>query len=126
MYLGRIVERATATTLQREALHPYTIALLSAVPSIDARRRRRRIVLAGDVPSPARPPAGCRFHPRCPLAEQACREVDPPMSTVGNHSFHCHVAAREVERCGGDARAAAEALSGAMRAVAEATPTPVD
>jgi peptide/nickel transport system ATP-binding protein len=126
MYLGKIVERAAATTLRRESLHPYTIALLSAVPSVDVRRRRRRIVLTGDVPSPARPPAGCRFHPRCPLAEQVCREIDPPLSTVENHSFHCHVAAREVARCGGDARAASESLAAAMTAVAGAVPPPVE
>ncbi|MGI9178016.1 MAG: ABC transporter ATP-binding protein [Pirellulales bacterium] len=123
MYLGRIVERAPAATLRLAPLHPYTIALLSAVPSVDVRRRRRRIVLAGDVPSPARPPAGCRFHTRCPLAEAVCREIDPPATRVGDHLVHCHVAARELERCGGNAGAAAEGLAAAVAATA---PTPVD
>ena len=107
MYLGRIVERAAAADLRRAALHPYTIALFSAVPSIDVGRRRRRIVLSGDVPSPARPPSSCRFHPRCPLAESVCRAVDPPAIRVSDHVVHCHVAARELEAAGGDASAAA-------------------
>jgi oligopeptide/dipeptide ABC transporter ATP-binding protein len=114
MYLGRIVERAEAATLRREALHPYTIALFSAVPSVDVHRRRNRIVLPGDVPSPSRPPPGCRFHPRCPLAEPVCRSEDPPRSAVGDHVFHCHVAARELDRAGGDPRGAAERMALAL------------
>ena len=116
MYLGRIVERAAAADLRRQALHPYTIALFSAVPSVDLHRRRRRIVLSGDVPSPARPPAGCRFHPRCPLAESICRTVDPPATTIGDHHVHCHVAARHLADCGGDEAAAAERLAAALAA----------
>jgi oligopeptide/dipeptide ABC transporter ATP-binding protein len=116
MYLGRIVERAAATNLRRQALHPYTIALFSAVPSVDLHRRRRRIVLSGDVPSPARPPAGCRFHPRCPLAESVCRTVDPPATTMGDHRVHCHVAARHLDDCGGDEAAAAERIAAALAA----------
>ena len=108
MYLGRIVETAAAARLYAEPLHPYTLALFSAVPSVDPGRRRRRIVLTGDVPSPARPPAGCRFHPRCPLAEAVCRQADPPATRLDGHTVHCHVAAHELERSGGDvARAAA-------------------
>ena len=110
MYLGRIVERAPAATLRLEPLHPYTIALFSAVPSVDLSKRRSRIVLPGDVPSPARPPAGCRFHTRCPLAESVCRTVDPPPSQVGDHVVHCHVATREWERAGGDSAAAAHRM----------------
>ncbi|NBW85721.1 MAG: ATP-binding cassette domain-containing protein [Planctomycetia bacterium] len=116
MYLGRIVERAPAAALGRTALHPYTLALFSAVPSVDPARRRRRIVLPGDVPSPANPPAGCRFHPRCPLAEAACREIDPPATQCGAHLVHCHVAAREVIAAGGDAGAAAARIAAAMSA----------
>jgi len=116
MYLGRIVEGAPAARLYAEPLHPYTLALFSAVPSVDPRRRRRRIVLAGDVPSPARPPAGCRFHPRCPLAEAACRQADPPATRVDGHVVHCHVAARELERSGGDPAVAAAAMAGLMAA----------
>jgi peptide/nickel transport system ATP-binding protein len=114
MYLGRIVERAPAKALGRAALHPYTLALFSAVPSVDPTRRRRRIVLPGDVPSPANPPAGCRFHPRCPLAESACRESDPPATQVGDHLVHCHVAAREVAAAGGDVGTAAARLAAAL------------
>jgi peptide/nickel transport system ATP-binding protein len=94
MYLGRIVEQAPAERLCRQPLHPYTHALFSAVPAVEAARRRRRIVLPGDVPSPARPPAGCRFHPRCPLAESACLTIDPPATEVDGQVVHCHVAAR--------------------------------
>ena len=116
MYLGRLVERADAAALYRAPLHPYTLALFSAVPTIDPARRRRRIVLTGDVPSPSRPPRGCRFHPRCPLAESVCREVDPPATTLDGHLVHCHVAARELERSAGDVRAAAASIAEAMAA----------
>jgi oligopeptide/dipeptide ABC transporter ATP-binding protein len=84
------------------------------VPSVDARQRRRRIVLTGDVPSPARPPAGCRFHPRCPLAEPICRTTDPPPAAAGGHVVHCHVAARELAACGGDEAAAAARVAAAL------------
>jgi oligopeptide transport system ATP-binding protein len=117
MYLGRIVEQAAADRLCAAPLHPYTLALFSAVPAVDPQRRRKRIVLPGDVPSPAKPPAGCRFHPRCPLAERVCREVDPPATRVDGHIVHCHVAARELERAGGDARAAGTRLAEALASV---------
>jgi len=123
MYLGRIVEHAAADALYRAPLHPYTLALFSAVPRIDPVRSRRRIVLSGDVPSPAQPPAGCRFHPRCPLAESVCRVVDPPATVVSGHLVHCHVAAREVERAGGDVEAASRRLGDSMTRLASATIT---
>ena len=93
MYLGRIVERASADALYKSPQHPYTEALLSAVPIPDPRRRRERIVLAGDVPSPISPPAGCPFHPRCPKAVERC-SVEPPAlrEVAGGHFSACHLA----------------------------------
>ncbi len=96
MYLGEIIELATSEALYRNPLHPYTRALLSAIPSIDPQRRRQRIILPGDVPSPANPPPGCRFHPRCPLAEDLCRRQAPPLVTIDDHAFACHVVQREL------------------------------
>ncbi len=92
MYLGRIVELASATDLYREPLMPYTQALLSAVPVPDPTSRRQRIVLAGDVPSPANPPSGCPFHPRChhPAKDAACGRIVPPLEEKGpNHWVAC-------------------------------------
>jgi peptide/nickel transport system ATP-binding protein len=114
MYLGRLVEHAPAAALYATPLHPYTHALFSAVPSVEPARRRGRIVLSGDVPSPARPPAGCRFHPRCPLAEAVCREIDPPATRVGEHLVHCHVAAREL--VAGSPAAASAAIAAGLAA----------
>ncbi len=98
MYLGRIVELAPRETLYRDPRHPYTRSLLSAVPVPDPDRRAQRIVLAGDVPSPARPPSGCRFHPRCPLTAELgelarCSSDDPPLREVApGHWVACHFA----------------------------------
>lgn len=114
MYLGRIVERGTAKELAAAPLHPYTHALFSAVPSVEPSRRRKRIILTGDVPSPSRPPSGCRFHPRCPLAETVCKEIDPPQTMVGGHTVHCHVAARAIEQAQGDVAAASARIAEAM------------
>lgn len=82
MYLGRIVELAPATRLYRDPKHPYTQALLSAVPSLDPAVRRNRILLSGDIPSPANTPRGCAFHTRCPHAMSVCREQMPPMREI--------------------------------------------
>jgi oligopeptide/dipeptide ABC transporter ATP-binding protein len=81
MYLGRIVELARSADLYREPLMPYTQALLSAVPVPDPATRKKRIVLVGDVPSPANPPSGCPFHPRChhPARDAACAKIVPPL-----------------------------------------------
>jgi oligopeptide/dipeptide ABC transporter ATP-binding protein len=95
MYLGRIVELAVADAVYRTPKHPYTQALLSAVPRIDPKDRRERILLTGDVPSPIHPPAGCAFHPRCPVKDKprACFEELPKLRVLSNGSqAACHVA----------------------------------
>jgi oligopeptide transport system ATP-binding protein len=108
MYLGRIVETARSEALFRQPIHPYTKALFSAVPVADPRQRKKRILLPGDPPNPLNPPKGCRFHPRCPIAElPLCSTVDPPAVSAGDgHVFHCHV---EQRRLGLDAIAPAPA-----------------
>ena len=96
MYLGEIVETAGSDDLFDRPLHPYTEALLSAVPVADPTRERARIVLTGDVPTPIDPPSGCHFHPRCPLVEKICSEVPPGVTDAQNgHTFRCHVVARQ-------------------------------
>jgi oligopeptide/dipeptide ABC transporter ATP-binding protein len=95
MYLGRIVELADAPTLYAAPKHPYTEALLSAVPRTDPSRKRDRIILQGDVPSPMDPPRGCPFHPRCPVKDKpkACFEELPRLRVLANGSrAACHVA----------------------------------
>jgi oligopeptide transport system ATP-binding protein len=90
MYLGEIVELSESRELYRHPLHPYTHALLSSVPSMDPARRKKRIILKGDVPSPINPPSGCRFHPRCPLAMDVCRTVVPRELNLQQHLVRCH------------------------------------
>ncbi|HET7641282.1 MAG TPA: oligopeptide/dipeptide ABC transporter ATP-binding protein [Ktedonobacteraceae bacterium] len=93
MYLGRVVELAKSEDMYEMPLHPYTQALLSAipVPDPDIEANRRRIILEGDVPSPVNPPSGCNFHPRCWKAQQICREVIPPLEEKQfNHYAACH------------------------------------
>jgi oligopeptide/dipeptide ABC transporter ATP-binding protein len=94
MYLGRIVEEGATEDLLRAPHHPYTVALLSAVPEPDPGRQRARVVLGGDLPSPSRPPSGCPFHPRCfhPLRGGRCRSEEPPLRPVGNTFAACHYA----------------------------------
>ncbi|MCB9897214.1 MAG: ATP-binding cassette domain-containing protein [Planctomycetes bacterium] len=94
MYLGRIVEQASRDDLFGDPRHPYTKALLSAVPRADPTRKVERIVLQGDVPSPLRPPSGCAFHTRCPAVMDVCRHEFPPLREAGEgHTFRCHLEA---------------------------------
>jgi oligopeptide/dipeptide ABC transporter ATP-binding protein len=97
MYLGKLVELTDRETLFREPLHPYTKALLSAIPIPDPTVKRERIILQGDVPSPVNPPPGCRFHTRCPFAVDICKSVEPPLEELKpGHLVACHVAKEQV------------------------------
>lgn len=102
MYLGKIVELAPADALYGEPAHPYTQALLSAVPEPNPALRKRRIVLAGDPPSPANPPCGCRFHPRCFACVPRCREEEPVLRDLGGgRRVACHMAGGRMSEVGG-------------------------
>jgi len=96
MYLGEIVETTRSDDLFDRPLHPYTQALLSAVPVPDPTHKRSRIMLEGDVPTPIDPPSGCHFHPRCRFCEEVCKQEPPGITDAGDgHTFRCHVAARD-------------------------------
>jgi len=94
MYLGKMVEQTDRDELYRNPLHPYTKALMSAIPIPNPDLKRERIILEGDVPSPLNPPSGCRFHPRCPIAEGICAQEEPPLKPAAGNSHHlvaCHL-----------------------------------
>lgn len=93
MYLGKIVETADSETIYRDARHPYTQSLISAIPVPDPHRHAKRQILQGDVPSPINPPDGCHFHPRCPVAEPRCKQEPPALRELDKGHFGaCHLA----------------------------------
>jgi oligopeptide/dipeptide ABC transporter ATP-binding protein len=97
MYLGKMVELATREELYRKPLHPYTTALMSAIPVPNPRLKRERTILKGDVPSPLNPPKGCRFHPRCPVAMEICSQEEPQFKELlPDHWVACWVAEQNV------------------------------
>jgi oligopeptide/dipeptide ABC transporter ATP-binding protein len=92
MYLGKIVEISPSKELYKNPLHPYTQILISCVPIADPSRKRVKTVLKGDIPSPINPPLGCSFHPRCPIAVEKCKTVEPELRDVGSdHLVSCHL-----------------------------------
>ncbi|HUG66370.1 MAG TPA: dipeptide ABC transporter ATP-binding protein [Pirellulaceae bacterium] len=98
MYLGEIVETATSDELYVNPRHPYTKALLSAIPSMDPKTKKDRVILDGDVPSPINPPSGCRFHPRCPLVMDVCKSISPQPLDLDGHIVRCHAVEQEEGR----------------------------
>ncbi|MFD5136025.1 ABC transporter ATP-binding protein [Streptomyces sp. NPDC058378] len=138
MYLGKIVELADRTSLYEAPMHPYTKALMSAVPVPDPRRRGAksdRILLKGDVPSPISPPSGCRFHTRCWKATQVCKTTEPPLLQLKTgHQVACHHPENGEDQAPGDAplvadvitvKSAAPAEPAVAESVAEKAPEPV-
>jgi oligopeptide/dipeptide ABC transporter ATP-binding protein len=111
MYLGKMVEMADVDELYRNPRHPYTVALLSAIPNPSPRIKKKRLVLKGDIPSPAAPPSGCRFHTRCWLRErlgnpERCSTEEPAFRDLGlRHQVACHYA-EEMNTVGGEVKAA--------------------
>ncbi|MBQ6013321.1 MAG: ABC transporter ATP-binding protein, partial [Firmicutes bacterium] len=92
MYLGKIVEQAPTEEIFQEPAHPYTQALLSAIPILSGRKQRERIILKGEVPSAANVPPGCRFHTRCPYAKEICSQVEPQLKEIApGHFCACHL-----------------------------------
>ncbi|MCF7838058.1 MAG: ABC transporter ATP-binding protein, partial [Candidatus Marinimicrobia bacterium] len=96
MYLGRLVEIGPTAAVIDTPRHPYTRALISAVPRLGA-APRQRMILPGDVPSPAHPPAGCRFHPRCPFAQPTCHQTDPALEPLEKEPARCVACLRVAE-----------------------------
>lgn len=92
MYVGKLVELASTESMFRKPKHPYTEALMSAIPKPDPRLRSQRIILGGEVADPAHPPSGCYFHPRCRYAQERCKVETPPLRAVGDHMVACHFA----------------------------------
>ncbi|MCD6575409.1 ATP-binding cassette domain-containing protein [Candidatus Aerophobetes bacterium] len=91
MYLGKIIELASTRDIFSQTRHPYTRALISAIPEPEVKPRKKRIILTGDVPSPVNPPSGCRFHPRCPYAVDKCKKEEPLLREIGKEHFvACH------------------------------------
>ena len=91
LFLGRIVEMAATNRLFGAAQHPYTVALMASAPVADPTRRRNRITLSGELPSPAEPPPGCKFHPRCPIAQERCLYEEPSLTEIApGHDVACH------------------------------------
>ena len=90
MYLGRVVELGPTVEVLKAPRHPYTQALVSVAPVPNPRKRRQRMILQGEVPNPIEVPSGCRFHPRCPLAEERCKQIDPPFVPISpDHKAAC-------------------------------------
>jgi oligopeptide/dipeptide ABC transporter ATP-binding protein len=110
MYLGEIIETADSRELYRHPLHPYSHALLSSIPRLEPTKKRRRIILPGDVPSPINPPAGCRFHPRCPLAFEPCSTTVPKELELGSHKVRCHAVEQQLVQLGPDAAAISQLI----------------
>jgi len=111
MYLGQVVEHAETEQLFSNPVHPYTQALLDAVPRIDANAPRAKAAIGGDVPSPLNPPPGCRFHTRCPLAFERCAREAPPVVASREREARCWLAHPSITRNGGlERRSAVEAL----------------
>jgi oligopeptide/dipeptide ABC transporter ATP-binding protein len=116
MYLGKLVEVANTDKLYSQPRHPYSVALLSAIPVPDPRVHKKRLVLRGDVPSPANPPSGCRFHTRCWLRErlgnpEQCSTIDPPLRDMGDGQMSaCHFAEQVNDQAASEAAARASAI----------------
>lgn len=90
MYLGKIMEIGVSDDLYKKPIHPYTEALLSAIPMLDITKRKKRIVLKGEIPSPINPPSGCRFHTRCIYTKDKCRQIEPLLIEADGRQFACH------------------------------------